>query len=206
VSIYRDLIFTPQCLVCAQLGKPICSDCHRQLKPFSTRSLSGLIQIQCAGEYSGWLRETLIAYKNGNVRVVPALAQILLKTLEVRQTKFPLQLIPIPSSITKIQERGYDSMAKLCAEMSQQKKGLQVCQGVLYLRREVRDQVGLTARERATNLADAFAARQRLSGTVVIVDDVITTGATLTNAAKALRIAGAQSVFAITLCGSPDPR
>lgn len=97
-------------------------------------------------------------------------------------------------------------MAKLCAEMSQQKTGLQVCQGALYLGREVRDQVGLTARERATNLAGAFAARQRFSGTVVIVDDVLTTGATLSNAAKALRIAGAQSIFAITLCGSPDPR
>ena len=206
MSIYRDLLFTPQCLLCAQLGKPICLDCHQQLKPFSTRRLSGITKIYCAGEYSGWLRETLITYKNGNLRVVPALAQILLKTLEVRHSKLPLQVIPIPSSIVKIQERGYDSMAKLCAEMSQQKRGLQVCQGALYLRREVRDQVGLTARERATNLADAFTARHRLSGTVVIVDDVITTGATLSNAAKALRIAGAQSIFAITLCGSPDPR
>ncbi|MFM1778687.1 MAG: hypothetical protein RL741_1305, partial [Actinomycetota bacterium] len=139
-------------------------------------------------------------------RAVPGLAQILVKTLEESQIKLPLQVIPIPSSIEKIHERGYDSMAKLCAEMSLQKRGLQVCQGALYLRREVRDQVGLTARERATNLAGAFTARHRLSGTVVIVDDVITTGATLSNAAKALRIAGAQSIFAITLCGSPDPR
>ena len=90
--------------------------------------------------------------------------------------------------------------------MLQQKKGLLVCRGALYLRREVQDQVGLTARERAANLAGAFTARQRFSGTVVIVDDVVTTGATLTNAAKALRIAGAQSIFAITLCGSPDAR
>lgn len=90
--------------------------------------------------------------------------------------------------------------------MLQQKKGLQVTQGALYLGREVRDQVGLDARQRQVNLAGAFTARQRLSGTVVIVDDVTTTGATLTNAAKALRIAGAQSIFAITLCGSPDNR
>lgn len=90
--------------------------------------------------------------------------------------------------------------------MLQQKKDLQVAQGALYLGREVRDQVGLDARQRQTNLAGAFTARQRLSGTVVIVDDVTTTGATLTNAAKALRIAGAQSIFAIALCGSPDNR
>jgi ComF family protein len=206
VSIYRELLFTPQCFLCARLGKPVCVDCHLQLKPFSTKRLAGITEVNCASEYSGWLRETLITYKNGNLRVVPALAQILLKTLEVRQTNFPLQVIPIPSSIAKIHERGYDSMAKLCGEMLLQKKGLLVCQGALYLRRDVRDQVGLTARERVANLAGAFIARQNFSGTVVIVDDVVTTGATLTNAAYALRIAGAQSIFAITLCGSPDPR
>ena len=90
--------------------------------------------------------------------------------------------------------------------MLQQKNDLQVAQSALYLGREVRDQVGLDARQRAANLAGAFTASRRLSGTVVIVDDVTTTGATLTNAAKALRIAGAPSIFAITLCGSPDNR
>lgn len=206
MSIFRDLLFTPQCFLCTQLGKPLCLSCHQQLKPFSTTRLSGITKIYCASEYSGWLRETLITFKNGNLSAVPGLAQILVSTLELMQIKLPLHVIPIPSSIVKVQARGYDSMAKLCAEMSQQKKGLQVCQGALFLRREVRDQVGLTARERMMNLAGAFAAQQRLSGTVVIVDDVITTGATLSNAANALRIAGAQSIFAITLCGSPDPR
>ena len=90
--------------------------------------------------------------------------------------------------------------------MLQQKRDLQVTQGALYLGREVRDQVGLDARQRQANLSGAFTARHRLSGTVVLVDDVTTTGATLTNAAKALRIAGAQSIFAIALCDSPDNR
>lgn len=206
MSIYRELLFTPQCLVCARLGRPICLVCHLQLKPFFTRRLAGIIQVNCAGEYSGWLREALISYKNGNLRDVPALAQVLVQTLTASQTNSPLQVVPIPSSIAKINERGYDSMANLCAEMVQQEKGLLVYRGALHLRREVQDQVGLTARERAANLAGAFTARQRFSGTVVIVDDVVTTGATLTNAAKALRIAGAQSIFAITLCGSPDTR
>jgi predicted amidophosphoribosyltransferase len=138
--------------------------------------------------------------------VAPALAQILLQTLETWLVNVSLQIIPIPSSRAKNHLRGHGSISRLCAEMLQQKKDLQVAQGALYLGREVRDQVGLDARQRQANLAGAFTARQRLSGTVVIVDDVTTTGATLTNAAKALRIAGAQSIFAITLCGSPDNR
>ena len=83
---------------------------------------------------------------------------------------------------------------------------LQVFRDVLQLKREVRDQVGLSARERQENLSDAFATTKRLSGSVLIVDDVVTTGATIVNAAKALRIAGAQTIYALTLCGSPDSR
>jgi predicted amidophosphoribosyltransferase len=126
--------------------------------------------------------------------------------LETVLVNVPLQIIPIPSSRAKNHLRGHDSISRLCSEMLQQKNDLQVAQSALYLGREVRDQVGLDARQRAANLAGAFTASRRLSGTVVIVDDVTTTGATLTNAAKALRIAGAQSIFAITLCGSPDNR
>jgi ComF family protein len=206
VSIFGELLFTPQCISCARLGKTLCLACLGSLKPFSTQRFSGISQTYCAGEYSGWLRETLITYKNGNASVAPALAQILLRTLETWLVNVPLQVIPIPSSRAKNHLRGYDSISRLCAEMLQQKKDLQVAQGALYLGREVRDQVGLDARQRQANLAGAFTARQRLSGTVVIVDDVTTTGATLTNAAKALRIAGAQSIFAIALCGSPDNR
>ena len=138
--------------------------------------------------------------------MVPALAHILLQTIAIHFADIPLLVIPIPSSLVKSQARGYDSISKLCNEMLHQKKEMQVCQGALYLGREVQDQVGLDARQRQANLAGAFTASQRLSGTVVIIDDVTTTGATLTNAAKALHIAGAQCIFAITLCGSPDYR
>jgi ComF family protein len=206
VKVFRELLFTPQCIACERLGKALCVDCHAQLKPFTTKRLLGITQTFCAGEYSGWLREILITYKNGNTRVAPALAQILLQTLEMQLVDIPLLVIPIPSSRAKFQARGYDSISRLCTEMIHQKKEMQVCQGALYLGREVRDQVGLDARQRQANLAGAFTASQRISGTVAVIDDVTTTGATLTNAAKALRIAGAQRIFAITLCGSPDGR
>jgi ComF family protein len=148
----------------------------------------------------------LISYKNGNRSLGPTLAKILINTMTESPTDFPLQLIPIPSSLSKFHKRGYDSITNLCNEMSKLNFDLQVVHGALYLKQEVRDQVGLSARERQENLADAFAATTLLSGPVLIVDDVVTTGATIANAAKALRIAGAQTIYALTLCGSPDSR
>jgi predicted amidophosphoribosyltransferase len=65
------------------------------------------------------------------------------------------------------------------------------------------DQVGLNAAQRQTNLAGAFGARKIISGTVLLVDDVVTTGATLNSAARALRFAGAQRILAVALCGTP---
>lgn len=201
VSNFHELLFTPKCILCSRLGKLVCPGCLTQLKPVSTRSVFGVSGIYCAGEYSGWLREVLISYKNGNQSVGPTLAKILINTMTESPIDFPLQLIPIPSSLSKIHKRGYDSMTNLCIEMSKLNLELQVVQGALYLKQEVRDQVGLCARERQENLADAFAATTRLSGRALIVDDVVTTGATIANAAKALRIAGAQTIYALTLCG-----
>lgn len=206
MSIFYELLFTPKCILCSRLGKSVCLSCRTQLKPVSTRSIFGVTRIHSAGEYSGWLREVLISYKNGNQSVGPTLAKILHDSIAESPIDFPRQLIPIPSSLSKIRERGFDSMTNLCNEMFKLNVELQVFRDVLQLKREVRDQVGLSARERQENLSDAFATTKRLSGSVLIVDDVVTTGATIVNAAKALRIAGAQTIYALTLCGSPDSR
>ena len=117
-----------------------------------------------------------------------------------------LTLIPIPSSRQKIKERGFDSITKLCESMVRKNKSLRLDASSLYLRRSVVDQVGLSAAQRHTNLDGAFGVRRTLNGKVVIVDDVVTTGATLNSAARAVKYAGAQQVFAVTLCGSPKTR
>jgi predicted amidophosphoribosyltransferase len=67
------------------------------------------------------------------------------------------------------------------------------CAQALQHRRRVADQAGLTATARSTNLTGALQARLDLRGVrVIVVDDVVTTGATLTEAARALRDAGAE--------------
>jgi ComF family protein len=206
VSILKQLIFTPKCLICSRLGVEICLSCIKGVTPFRAKDLSEITACFCAGEYSGWLRDALICYKNGDARYVELLSQVLYNTLDKFLGVNNLTLIPIPSSYQKIKERGFDSVTNICRNMVQRDKSLAMDETNLFLRRIVLDQVGLTAAQRHSNLEGAFGIRRTVHGTVVVVDDVVTTGATLNSAARTLKFAGAQRVFALALCGSPKTR
>jgi len=206
VSILKQLVFTPKCLICSRLGVEICLSCIKGVTPFRAKDLSEITACFCAGEYSGWLRDALICYKNGDARYVELLSQVLYNTLDKFLGVNNLTLIPIPSSHQKIKERGFDSVTNICSNMIQRDKSLAMDETNLFLRRIVLDQVGLTAAQRHSNLEGAFGIRRTVHGTVVVVDDVVTTGATLNSAARTLKFAGAQRVFALALCGSLKTR
>lgn len=134
------------------------------------------------------------------------LSQVLLNTFERFLGSMNLTLIPIPSSKQKVSDRGFDTVASLCHGLLTHKGSINLDDSNLFLRRQVIDQVGLSAARRHANLDGAFGARRTVNGNVVIVDDVIATGATLNSAAKALKFAGAQRIFALSLCGTPKTR
>lgn len=117
-----------------------------------------------------------------------------------------MTIVPIPSSDQKKRERGFDTMTTLCKRLVEDNPILKLDATNLYLRRKVADQVGLSGVSRRENLEGAFGIRQSVNGTFVLVDDVITTGSTLNSAAKSLRLAGAQRIYALALCGTPKTR
>jgi ComF family protein len=206
VSILKQLVFTPKCFICGRLGINLCPTCIQQFKPFPARDLTEIQSCFAAGEYAGWLREAIICYKNGNASYSGALSTLLDMTLEAFFPDGGITLVPIPSSVQKIQERGFDSMTRICREVGKENAKFPLDNSILYLRRKVADQVGLSKPLRRINLEGAFGVRQSISGTFVLVDDVVTTGATLNSAAKSLRLAGAQRIFAVALCGIPKTR
>jgi ComF family protein len=118
-------------------------------------------------------------------------------------------LIPLPLSSTRERERGYNQSTHL-AEHIGARWGLPVWTDVVVRTRETQSQVRLTPSERAGNVSRAFAtrdiARGRLDGAhLVLVDDVITTGASLNAAAHALIAGGARIVSYLTFGRAPDP-
>lgn len=198
----RDLIFTPRCIGCARLGHHLCTGCLASLHAISTDQVEGVLRVTAAGSYGGWLRDALIHYKNGVRSQVNGLAHVLSHVLTAEAQLGPAILVPIPSTAEKVALRGYDSMNLLVREsMKVQPQPFQ-SHAVLSVHRRVRDQVGLTAAERQCNVENSMRALCPVEGTVIVVDDVITTGSTIREAARALHLAGARKVFGISLCGS----
>ncbi|MFO0974105.1 MAG: phosphoribosyltransferase family protein [Phycisphaerae bacterium] len=109
-------------------------------------------------------------------------------------------LVPVLSPVMRVCMRGHQPTSLLAARVSRA-IGVPVRRW-LGMARTVRPQLGLSAGEREANVRGAFAARRatRVAGrTVCVVDDVTTTGATLREAARALRSAGAARVYGLVV-------
>lgn len=147
-------------------------------------------------DYAGTTRTLLLAYKERDqvgltgVLATALRAAVTAATATAGVAGAPL-LVAVPSTRAARRRRGYDPVARLARAAG----AGAVVPALTHVRR-VRDSAGLSALDRAHNLAGAFAvmpaARPAVaSRTVIVVDDVVTTGATLAEAAQALRAAGA---------------
>lgn len=109
-------------------------------------------------------------------------------------------VVPIPLGERRWRERGYNQVALVAQPLASMAKW-KFAPEALRRARETRSQVGLTAVERQENMSDAFKARRdRVEGrSILLVDDVATTGSTLASGASALLVAGASCVYALTI-------
>ena len=108
-------------------------------------------------------------------------------------------IVPVPLHINRLRERGYNQ-ARLIAGHVAQMRGLPLVPQAIYRQVETHSQVGLNAEEREANMQGAFGADpQTVSAqTILLIDDVYTTGATLAACAQAAREAGAAAVYGLT--------
>ncbi|GIH22090.1 hypothetical protein Aph01nite_04000 [Acrocarpospora phusangensis] len=216
-----DLILPPRCAGCGRAplpACPLCPACTARLRgdpsprPPENPPL-GMPEVWAAAEYAGAVRRLLVAHKErGRVALAPLLGGCLAETLTAATGGVwpALELVPVPSAPAATRRRGHDPVRRMAAAAVRElrARGRPVTLApVLRPRRRVADQAGLSAPERAENLAGGFVVpegRPRASGRVlaVLVDDVVTTGATLAAAAEALRAAGAQAPLAVTVAAT----
>ncbi|MCX6404726.1 MAG: hypothetical protein NTW81_04365 [Actinobacteria bacterium] len=190
-------IFPAKCIRCSRIENGLCEICRASLQIARGVDLPGIDQCWSAGPYSGWLRDAVLAYKSGRIEYRDGLVDVL---NEVMQTAgyIPDCIVNIPSTIYKVRGRGFDTVGELSFALAKRTK-TQV-RPVLKFARKIQDQVGLDRLERVENLASAFTAEQVLYARVALIDDVVTTGATVIAAAKTLRLCGAKKIFTISLC------
>jgi ComF family protein len=128
------------------------------------------------------------------------LAQLLAQHLETKTFKANV-IVPVPLHPHRLRERGYNQSALLARELAKLIE-LPVEEGQLFRSRDTAPQVMIgNAEHRRSNLIGVFASREKgfLGQNILLIDDVCTTGATLDSAAVALKAAGANLVYGLTL-------
>lgn len=148
----------------------------------------------------GAVRELIHRFKYRNLRAAaPELALLLADYLETHP--LPSQvMVPVPLHSRRIRNRGYNQAALLARELSEL-TGLPVDEGLLARRQDALPQVQASGRQqRADNVRGSFECNADASGMeVLLIDDVSTTGSTLSECAAVLKEAGAVSVWGLTL-------
>ncbi len=118
----------------------------------------------------------------------------------VKELNWPIDMIvPIPLGKKRRRERGYNQVGMIAMPLAMA-LGVQYAPNALVRSKETRTQVGLTKVERRENVLDAFQAGVDVrEKTVLVMDDVSTTGSTLSSSAKTLYASGAKDVYALTV-------
>lgn len=226
VTAAAELALGSVCAGCEGAPGLLCEACRDDLRG-PARLLSGTyggLRVAAAAEYGGAARGAVLAHKEQGrlglaVPLGDALATSVVAVLESpggcpRCGERAVALVPVPSTRPVVRRRGHDPLARTTRRAAAVLRRVGYdCTVVPALRhrRAVADQSGLDAAARRANLASALRVRPAghtllTARCVVLVDDVITTGATLAEAARALTAAGRSPCAAAVMTATPAQR
>jgi ComF family protein len=189
------------CWKCGAVTPAIVSEENRMLIRCGRCEADGFTAARACGLYEGVLRASVLALKRE-----PHVGRRLLQTMIRTQRRAPIAqanlIIPVPLHAKREGERGHNQAAVLARELAAA-TGLELDEHVLVRRAHtLRHRAGMDARARRDSVAGAFdvrAPKQIAGRRVLLIDDVFTTGATVSECAAVLKSAGAADVFVLTV-------
>ncbi|MBE7019145.1 MAG: ComF family protein [Ruminococcaceae bacterium] len=199
-NLIKEYRKTQKCAICGQdKGRlPLCEECDKKLPPFR-------LAISCY-YYDGVAKDGLLAYKLGHqFYKAKGFAKLIAETLDSYHIT-PDIITAVPSGIKSFCKMGYNPALEIAIVL---KKFLKVplCSGFLRKKLGAIRQSSLSGKERVENAKNSFVAlpfrKRKLQGkTVLLIDDVYTTGSTARACSKLLLKMGAKDVYVLTLLGN----
>ncbi len=217
-----DMLLPPRCLArgCDQGGTWLCDACIALATPTPDQACPTCLEartrggpcVRCSverpaireahavGKHVGPLRDALIALKyRGRTCVAPRLAELMANPVRPLADRSDVIVVPVPSHPRRVRRRGVD-VPRLLARSIAPLGTWEFAPDALQRVRNTPTQVGLDRASRAANVAGAFAAQGLPSGhLVLLVDDVLTTGATANACARTLQSGGCGAVVLVVL-------
>jgi ComF family protein len=182
-------------------GEVLCGLCRRLEPPY--------VKATAYGSYESGLRELIHLLKYNQVRpAANVLGRMLAEAIEDLQPLLAgkeILVAPVPLHAKKLRQRGFNQselIVRAALKLKSAPAGLSLSAGLLERRRETKSQIGLSRHQRRENIRGAFvvAKPDELDGReVLLVDDVFTTGTTVSECARVLRRAGASKVYVATV-------
>lgn len=184
----------------AEVGEIRCVVCQKLEPPYAKAS--------AYGSYEGGLRELIQLLKYQRVRpAANVLGRMLAEAIDDLQPFFATNpiVIPVPLHHRKLRERGFNQSEKIAGvalKLLRAKCSLRLEPGLMERRRETQSQTGLSRHQRRENIRGAFVLTEpgQVKGhDIILIDDVFTTGTTVSECARVLRRAGASNVYVATV-------
>lgn len=220
-----DLLFPITCLACKSFGKYLCKDCLLKVKKSKQiciecdkPSIDGFTHIKCkkpqtldgvfsVWQYSGVIRRAILKLKYNFVsNIAIELAEIMAKYVSEEFNPLPKKplLIPVPLHKKRKNWRGFNQVEEV-GKVLAKKLGWDFNCDILVRKKKSTPQVELKGEERKENVRGVFAFEKNKkslilsSSSLVLFDDVLTTGATIREAGKVMKRNGAEKVWGLTI-------
>jgi competence protein ComFC len=211
INTILGVIFPPKCLICGKSGTEFCFVCLVQAPPAERESASWIFPLFDYRHPAIKKSLSLLKYK-GKRRLANIFAEMIyakiseeLSELSVMENFTEPILIPIPLSKKRYRERGFNQAELICRELVKIDAGKSfiLITNILLKPHDTEHQARIRDRsQRLKNISGSFTVKNAdlvKNRNIILIDDILTTGATLSEARKVLRAAGARKVIAFTV-------